>query len=461
MLSMNIFNHSLSEISAKRRQLHRGRHQMLALALAGVIALFGLTNSAHAGGIIAPGIYQDTLANTLALEGRLNIVDDSQTPIRMVYADLWSNGTTNILDLYDLSADSMGVSITASFKNVLTGPIFSLGDGCQIGDRLVYPIINDFELNIIQFNLSTAAIDLEVVPDPGATSYVTSDCVRRNDDTWIAANDFSLGRIDWHKAGTDGITDFQLEFSYTDPGGDITNPFNGGLRDSHTTNGTDLLSQYQLTTGGIRLARFDTIGQVEEIEAVDSFTLSVGGLFESDLHFAGGDTFFTHNDPERTRVGIDFADSAPQVADGWILTPGSGLSFWGSSVSYIAPPAGQTQVAFTSNGLILGQYNLDGLGTLSLVPEFPFDGVGGPSDSAWSNATGRLYVVGNGSIPFRSSGVGVGTAIATIDVLAVETQALGDDFVPVAVPLMQSKGLLFLMVLLIMLTGLGLYRLQR
>jgi len=61
-------------------------------------------------------------------------------------AALYNDGTDNIIDVYDLSLGSDGVTVNNSFLDAAMGQVFGLGDICVLGDYFVMPFIQDFNL---------------------------------------------------------------------------------------------------------------------------------------------------------------------------------------------------------------------------------------------------------------------------------------------------------------------------
>jgi len=423
--------------------------------------------TAEAGDTPVAGIAVTTIDNQPMLETRLAAYDPGDL---LLFAGITTDGNSNSLHLRAFDADTDSVTESASHDNVATGSLFSVGDFCTITIGATYaivPLVEDFDVRVAQWNLDTDTMSVETIADSTAVNNVTADCVSVGGTQFIAAGNFDTGEIDYYRSPS--FNGVELAFSYNPDEGAVANPFGDGMRDTHTSIGENVASMYQLTTGEVRMARFDLNGTLLGDQPLFDATASLGDgrLGETDILSWEPKLWGTVNEGESIRAGYVVPGT---VENGFQplndVATGSVLDFQGVGIEAFTRSSGQKQVAYASNRLVLADYELDSLNNFRTVLDHPFDDAGGPTDTAWLDGTERIYQVGitlpgfGGAASAATAGAApAATAIAIIDPAAVATAPLsgaGPGSVPVP-----TTGTAALTALALLLAAVAALRLRR
>jgi len=413
--------------------------------------------TAEAGDAPVAGIAVTNIDDQPMLETRLAAYDPDDL---LLLAGITTDGNSNSLHFRAFDADTDSVTESGSHDNVATGSLFSVGDFCIIGATYaIVPFIEDFDVRVAVWNLDTDTVFVETIADSAAVNNTTTDCASVGGTQFIAAGNFDTGEIDYYQSPS--FSGFSLGFSYNPAPGAVADPFGDGMRDTHTSIGENLASMYQLTTGGVRMARFDVNGTLLGDQPLFDATASLGDgrLGETDILSWEPKLWGTVNEGESIRAGYvvpgTFENDFQPLND---VATGEVLDFQGVSIEAYTLKSGDQQVAYVSNRLVLADYELDSVTNFRTVLDHPFDDAGGPTDTAWLDGTERLYQVGIALSGFRGV-ASAATAIAIIDPAAVATAPLsgaGPGSVPVP-----TTGTAALTALALLLAAVAALRLRR
>jgi len=411
---------------------------------------------AKAGDTSVAGIAVTTIYSEPMLETRLAARHLSD---RLLYAGIMTNGNSNSLHLRGFDAGTDSVTEFASHDNVATGSVFSLGDFCIGATYAIVPFIDDFDVRIARWDLDTDTVSVETIADSIAVNNTTADCASIDGTQFIAAKNFDTGEIDYYQSPS--FSGFSLGFSYNPAAGTVADPFNDGMRDTHTSFGDRLASMYQLTSGGVRIARFESDGTLIDDQPLFDATpsLSDGLLGETDILSWGPKLYGTVNEGESIRGGF----LVPGTGENGFqplndVTTGSVFDFQGVSIEDIELSGGEKHVAYASNRLVLADYQLGTVSNFRVALDHPFDNTGGPTDTAWLEGPQRIYQVGITLPGFRGV-ASAATAIAIIDPASVATAPLsgaGPGSVPVP-----AAGIAGLLALALLLSGIAAAHIRR
>lgn len=400
-----------------------------------LIALLPATVAAQAN----PWVDIQTVSSEQPLEIRLSGWVDTDT---FYGGMLYNNGSTNVLDFYDLTASGTGVTVAGSSLSLDTGDIFALGDWCIGNNFVLLPYINDFDVRAIRVD-NTGTPTVIDIPGTDITNFTTTDCFTTNAaaDFWIGTLDFDNGRTSLFRS-TDEGANWNLEFNYNPAGETIIGPFSGGFRTRFgALNDARIGLSYQLGSGSLHATALEPDGSLFYDVDFDGFSphsgfIGNGFLKECDGRQYGGNAWGICSGG--TRVGISYIDlttGGPDFRLGNTVVAND-YSFQGLGLGFSQDRQDTHAHAFSNRHVRarIGGGNL----ILESVSDYPFRDIGGPVD-ATENDT-RIYV-GGGWRPQRGDGTPQFT-IATLDPTLVVGQPLGDP--TAAVPALNRTAVLIL-----------------
>jgi hypothetical protein len=393
--------------------------------------------------------------------------DDSGSTLRLGAAALYSNGSQNVIDLYNFSADANGVTVEETYPGVISGALFALGAPCVQDGVFILPYIDDFDVRALRWD-DTQAWDVAV--DTSATNHTSTDCVDiGGGEIGIASLDFDVGEVDYYQSFDDGVS-FSLGWSYSIGGDSIIGPFSGGFR---TKAGTAPLMDgsvgvgltYQLASGPIHSVLLDPSDGSLAGGPVNWDNLSPHGSFIGNGSlkeitgkslFSSGYAFGAANGG--SHIGLGWLDLNDGTTGFQLLNPvtTNDLDFQGLSLESSWGGPDDLFVHILSNRHVRMAYDA---GTHSMafeeIPGYPFADVGGAVDAAYGSE--RLYIASTGPATFRGTPQPT-FQIATMntDPTVMEGQPLGGGpggpggpaTPALAVPVLGPAGLLALLVIL-------------
>lgn len=432
-----------------------------------------LASGGACAGAISPLVGVQEIAPYTPLELKLG-VDNSGSALRLGAAVLYNDGSENVIDLYNFSADANGVMIDNSIMGVASGDVFALGELCLQNGYFVAPYIDNFDVRALRWD-DMQAMDAAV--DTTATNHTTTDCVDLGAGmAGITSLNFDAGEIDFYGSADSGAS-WNLEASYSVGGDSIIGPFSGGFRPKSGAaplplGGTGLGITYQLASGPLHSVLLDpddgsTVGGPLNWDSFGSHSSfvnngslkEIGGLAVPSFSYAFG--------AANGGSGIGFSDL--DLSDGSqsfrmlnaVMT--NELSFQGLALEPTAT-IDDLFVHIFSNRHIRVRYDLmDDTKTFEEIPDYPFEDNGGPVDVAAGE--GRLFVGGVGFLGgFRGQGT-PGFQIATMnpdpavmlgEPLGTGTGTGGNGGTNLPVPTLDRLGLLLLLALFVSLAWLRL-----
>jgi hypothetical protein len=376
---------------------------------------------------------------------------------------LYNNGSTNVIDVYNFSADANGVTVDDTFPGVISGDVFALGELCLQDGVFIAPYIDNFDVRAIRWD-ATQAWDVSV--DATATNHTTTDCIDLGAGlAGITALDFALGEIDYYASGDDGAS-WSVGASYSIGGDSIIGPFGGGFRPKAGAaplpgGGTGLGLTYQLGSGPIHSVLLDPSDGSLAGGPINWDTFSPHGGFIGNgslKEIAGlplpstGYAFGAANGG--THIGLGWLDFNDGSTGFQLLNPvtTNQLGFQGLALEYsMAPDTLFTHVL--SNRHVRMRYDFN-LGTMVYeeIPGFPFQDVGGPVDAVHGGE--RLYIGAAGLGGFRGAQPTFQIATMNTDPAVMQGVPMGGTpggpgTPPEAIPVLGPAGLLALLALLL------------
>jgi len=393
-----------------------------------------------AAGLVAQGIYTDPVSPEPALEIRAGY--DLGTS-KILYAGIYNDGpNNNVLEFRMLSASTTGVTLEQNLGVVDTGAIFGLGDWCFSVDYAITPYIRDFSIHALRYDLTTGTFDTFQIADSVPDQYVSTDCMSFENGTElvVAANNFDDEGIDYFES-PDGGASWNLAFEYRLPSGSITNPFAGGIRDTHAAvEDLRIGATYQRDDGFIEGALLERDGTYLGTRTFGDAASSIGNGFLQELDGeAMGKRCFGGANIGRNlwNAVVDTSDGNVGV-DGPLNNDATGSPAFGfSGIDFTAADSGvspgQKNLYVTSNFM----YRIDFDGATGsfdnhrIIVDYPFENTGGAVDGFASEQLGRIFMFAPG---VGGPSGNLGTYVATIDPQAVNTAAVTPGPPPEGIP---------------------------
>lgn len=441
-------------------------HAMIRSTGLAAVLLLGATlvTPIHAGVPQAWNVNIQEIAGYTPLEIKLGY-DDSGSTLRLGAAVLYNNGSQNVIDVYNFSADANGVTVDDTFSSVATGDVFALGELCLQNDVFIAPYIDNFDVRAIRWDGMQA---WDVAVDTSLTNHTTSDCIDLGAGlAGITALDFDFGEIDYYASGDNGAS-WSVGASYSIGGDPIIGPFGGGFRPKSGAaplpgGGTGLGLTYQLDSGPIHSVLLDPSDGSLAGGPIDWDTFSPHGGFIGNGYLkeiAGlplpstGYAFGAANGGTHIGLGwLDFNDGSTgfQLLNEVVTNE---LGFQGLALEYsMAPDTLFTHVL--SNRHIRMGYDFN-TGTMFYeeIPGYPFADIGGAVDAVHGGQ--RLYIGAAGLGTFRGTQTSFQIATMNTDPAVMEGVPMGGapggpDTGAQAIPVLGPAGLLALLALLLVL----------
>ena len=386
-----------------------------------------------------PWVDVQVVSSEQPLEIRLSGWVDTDT----FYAGmLYNNGSTNVLDFYDLTASDSGVTVADSSLTLDTGDIFALGDWCIGNNFVLMPYIKDFDVRAIRVD-NTGTPTIIDIPGTATPNFTTTDCFTTNAaaDFWIGTLDFDNGQAGLFRS-TDEGANWNLEFNYDPPDGNIIGPFSGGFRTRFgALNDNRIGLSLQLASGTLHARALEPDGSEfynVDFDAFASHPAFVGNgyLKECDGRQYGGRAWGICSGGARVGVSyIDLLTGGPDFRLGNTVVSND-YTFQGLSLGFSSDRADDHAHAF-SNRHVRARIGGGDL-ILESVSDYPFRDIGGPVDATENDS--RIFVAGGWYPQFR--GDTPQFAIATLDPTLVVGQPLGGP--ATAVPTLNRGAVLIL-----------------
>ena len=387
---------------------------------------------------------------------------DTAPDTRIGAAVLWNDGTDNIINIYDISADPSGVTVDNTFSGVVSGQVFALGEICVMDDWFIVPYSDSFDARAIRWNGSTAQ---DIAIDTGSTNHTMTDCAAFSGTLAGAAIlDFDNGEIDYYTTSDQGAS-WSPGFSYKPDDDVIAGPFSDAFRFKAG------LAPLPLGGYGIGVTYQRESGPLESVLLDPDDGSVLGGPIDFD-QFASHDSFIGNGYLKETTglalgsLGYAFgaANGGSAIGFSWLdLDTGSpgfrllnpvttnNLGFQGLHLTYTLEPDLLFVHTFSNRHARL-TYDLNaGTRTFEAITGYPFEDVGGPVGAVAGND--RLYVAAAG-FPSGVRGGEPRFMIATMDPdsTVMEGQPLGAPGGPggdaVSIPTLHQGGLILLALLM-------------
>lgn len=422
-----------------------------------------LTSSAAGAGTVAQIAVQE-IAPYTPLEIKF-AMDDSGPSLRLGAAVLYNNGSENVIDLYNFSADANGVTVDDTFAGVASGDVFALGELCLQGDYFIAPYIDNFDVRALRWNDMQA---MDVAVDTSPANNTTSDCTDLGAGlAGITSLDFDSGEIDYYGSLDAGVS-WNLDWSYSAGGDPIIGPFGGGFRPKSggaplMSGGAGLGVTYQLGSGALHSTLLDPVdGSIAGGPLNwDSFGSHSSFVGNGSLKEIGGRAlpswgyaFGAANGG--SAIGFSYLDLSDGSQGFRMLNSvtTNQLGFQGLSLQHTTD-SGDLFMHVFSNRHIRMRYDMTaGTKTFEEIPDYPFQDIGGPVDAAAGD--GRLFVGGAGFSGFFRGQAAPGFQIATMNPDPAVMQGVplggapgGPGASPQSIPVLGPVGALALLLLVL------------
>lgn len=390
-------------------------------------------------------------------------MDDSGASLRLGAAVLYNNGSENVIDLYNFTADASGVTVDDTFAGAASGDVFALGELCLQNGYFVAPYIDNFDVRALRWD-DTQAMDAAV--DTTATNHTTTDCVDFGAGmAGITSLDFDNGEIDLYESLDSGAS-WNLEATYSIGGDSIIGPFGGGFRPKSGASplplgGIGLGITYQLASGPLHSVLLDPDDGSTAAGPLnwDSFGSHNSFISNGSLKEIGGIALPAFNHAfgaanGGSAIGFSYLDLSNGSQGFRMLNPvmTNELGFQGLALESTEEPDNLFVHIFSNRHIRMNYDTVAGTKAFEEIPSYPFEDNGGPVDAAAGD--GRLFVGGAGLLGSFRGQSAPGFQIATMnpDSAVMVGQPLGTGpgtgGPAQAIPTMTRLGGLVLLVLL-------------
>lgn len=328
----------------------------------------------------------------LPLEAKLGILEDQPDP-HLAAVVLWNDGASNRLDALMMPPPYDGTGLTTTSLDS-SSVLFSLGDLCTEGNVVVAPYVDNFTVEYARFNGSNWAT--LSIPFTQTDDFDSADCATSEDGIFVSAHNNTNDTLSIFLSINGGLNWSTYDTVTGGPGRTISGPFDGAVRDQLAIDRDgDAASLYQLDNGTVRVSTFDTSDNPPirtETDIVDlpapagfTFVKESGGIVIDNA--TGRQARFTYNADGNARivnVPLDNPGLFTTGNLGAIDNNGMFLNFQGGALVHVVD---EDDMPVETNAL-WGDYFVveepfTGDALVSIDPEYPAQGFGGPVDGCF------------------------------------------------------------------------------
>lgn len=314
-----------------------------------------------------------------------------------------SPGTTSLMVAKLRMLSLLHGAVPVYLSLLQSSSAFSLGGGCQIGNTMVFPYIEDFRLQTIRIAGDDVTTTTPTVA--GTDQYVSTDCTNVGDTVYYLLQNHTRQRLELYAEDTNGFRSENAGFQ------NVLSVFSGGVRPGIAGGtGGRLGVVYQQVTGSIRQVSIDAITKAIESNcqlynqtpAPTTFTIlrevrMMGGL---RTRIGGEYRFGALGDYAGTGTNVVTHFTSGGACDSW--THGAGSSVGDASHGWVGSnviPDTFGKAVFFGNGMFWGRLNVSEgwYDPLAAPPQR----AGGPTDGIGvrDNDSGRFGVLVAGVSP--------------------------------------------------------------
>ncbi len=316
--------------------------------------------------------------NQAPLEVKIGTYSDTNSP-DLAVAVLWNDSVNNRIDVVRVPPPYDGSGITSQSLET-SGGLFAMGDICTSGNNVVIPYIKDFNVEVARYN--GLMWTTSTIPGTSINNFDNTDCATTSDGMFVGTHDLTDGETEFFKS-TNGGGNYTFYGRYNSSG-----PFSGAIREPLVSSFGQryVRTVFQESNGMVKTCHFSTqdntpsfnCNNIEQLPAPMGFTF----VKESGASFNGVGMTVTYNSNSTAKAlfipeanPANFTVKSLEV----INNNPSQYTFQGSSAISVLDEEGSPM----KSHIIWGDYFiLDG--DIASAPEtdnnFPFAGIGGPSD---------------------------------------------------------------------------------
>ncbi len=329
-----------------------------------------------------------TVFDELPLEAKLGVLEDIPDP-HLAGIVLWNDGANNRLDALMMPPPYDGTGLmTTALDNSAT--LFSLGDLCTEGNVVVAPYIDNFNVEYARFNGSSWST--LSIPFTQTDNFDSADCATSEQGIFVSAHNDTNDSLLIFLSINGGLNWSIYETITGGPGRTISGPFDGAVRDQLAMNHHgDAASLYQLDNGMVRVSTFSTTNNPPSRTDTDivnlpppagfTFVRESGGIVIDTA--SGMQVRFTYNADGDARTANIPIDNPGLFTTGNLGTIDNNGMFFNFQSGALVGIVDENDNSLKTN-VLWGDYFIveDPFvgGLVSIDPEYPAQGFGGPVD---------------------------------------------------------------------------------